>query len=138
MRDASPATRFLYGMLAGVLMLVSSAFFLRDSFRLVRHGIHGNGAILRMETRGSGRHRHQVAIVHVYSPTVSGQCEMPAGNHGPGQVIPVLFLPHDPAVCRRDSLGGLFGAPGIAFVVASIVVLGSLAGYERARRAANV
>ncbi|UJR78499.1 DUF3592 domain-containing protein [Sandaracinus amylolyticus] len=119
----------------GLFTLGSSAFFLRDSIRLMRRGEHGQGTVIAVESRGSGRHRRQVAVVRVWGPTTSGQCEMAARrDHTIGVTLPMVFLPERPSVCRVDRLPQLLGIPGFGFAFGAVLVLVTLTLYERERR----
>lgn len=125
----------------GLMVLGSSAFFLRDAVRLIRRGEHGSGVIVRIETRrhrGRRGGRHQVAIVRLTGQSSTGECELRArAGDAVGVSLPMVFLPDQPEVCGVDRLPRLVGMPGLGFAGGAFLVIASLAAYERERRKAR-
>jgi hypothetical protein len=139
-RELTRADVVLRILATGVLLVVTSAFFLRDSFRLLRRGEHGLGNVVRIEERrtrgGRGRTRH--AVVRLTGSTTSGECEIDARHDDVvGRSLPMVFLPENPAVCRVDRLASMLGVPGATFALGGALVLGALFAYDRERRRAR-
>ena len=91
------------------------------------------GRVERIYVTG-GRNSRRIAQIQVYGahPTT---CQLSAAGLAVGQNLDMVVLPSDPRVCGRAGLGHLIGPPGLGFLIAAALVLGSVYYYDRHRRA---
>ena len=131
-RDRRPVA--FAASVVGLFLVVLSAYKLRDSERLVQHGVHAWGRVERIEQRRSARGRRR-AVAHVtVDGALPGACVIDADDLSVGQTVEMVFLPDDPSVCRRPTPMALWGGPGVGVGVGTLVFLGSLAYLARERR----
>ncbi len=120
--------------IVGLCLVVLSAYQLRDSVRLVQHGVRAEGRVERIEQRRSARGRRR-AVAHVtVDGALPGACVISAYDLSVGQTVEMVFLPDDPSVCRRPTPMALWGGPAFGSGAGSLMFLGALAYLERERR----
>lgn len=116
---------FTRALTAGIGLVLVSAFFLRQSFTLLRRGEHGSGSVVAIDRGRHGRSRPR-AVIRVFGGRSEGMCRLAAGDLAPGTILPMTYLAEDPSVCQRDDLRALLGVPGLGFAVGVTLTLGSL------------
>lgn len=117
------------GLLVGIALLLYGLYSGMHVLRIRLEGESTRAVLVRLEERGSTRHRTTYSVLNVEGT----HCTVPGVVGHPGQTIPVHYRRSNHADCAVD--GGIAWRTSLYFSVVGVVLLvASYFAMERMRR----